>query len=73
VSALPGDYVRGSAKQFERSTTPENARLTQSVCRFCRRIVGATARRKLLLKVEQTHICPEKPESPARKPRPLLV
>lgn len=65
--------MRGLAKQFERSATPENARLTQSICRFCRRIVGATARRKLLLKVEQTHICPEKPEAAARKPRPLPV
>jgi hypothetical protein len=65
--------MRGSAKQFERSATPENARLTQSVCRFCRRIVGATARRKLLLKVEQTHICPEKPESITRHHRPLPV
>jgi hypothetical protein len=65
--------MRGSAKQFERSATPENARLTQSVCRFCRRIVGATSRRKLLLKVEQTHICPEKPESSSCTRRQLPV
>ena len=65
--------MRVPAKQFERSATPENARLTQSICRFCRRIVGATARRKLLLKVEQTHICPEKPEASAHKPRQLPV
>ena len=49
------------SKQFERSTTPENALLTQSVCRYCKRIVGATWQRKLLLKVEKNHICPEKP------------
>jgi hypothetical protein len=61
--------MRESAKQFERSTTPENARLIQSVCRFCRRIVGATARRNLLLKVEKTHICPEKPQ-PVRRTLP---
>lgn len=65
--------MRGSAKQFERSATPENSRLTQSVCTFCRRIVGATARRSLLQKVEQTHICPEKPLSPPRVRKPLPV
>ena len=73
VGAARKTNMRVSAKQFERSATPENPRLTQSVCRFCRRIVGATARRKLLLKVEQTHICPEKPDTPTRKPKPLPV
>lgn len=61
-----------SGRQFERSTTPENARLTQSICRFCRRIVGATSQRKLLVKIEQTHICPEKPHAmPRHQARPV--
>lgn len=54
--------MRRSVKQFERSTTPENALLTQSICKFCRRIVAATARRKLLPRIEKSHICPEKPQ-----------
>jgi hypothetical protein len=54
-----------SARQFERSTTPENAQLIQSVCRYCRRIVAATSLRKLLHKIEQTHMCPEKEQSAA--------
>jgi hypothetical protein len=54
-------------KQFERSTTPENALLMQSVCRYCHRIVGATWKRSLLHKIEKNHICPEKPLRAARK------
>jgi hypothetical protein len=63
--------MRESAKQFERSTTPENSCLIQSVCRFCRRIVAATAQRNLLLKVEKTHICPEKPQPTVRRTLPV--
>jgi hypothetical protein len=62
--------MRQSPKQFERSTTPENALITQSICKYCRRIVGATSRRSLLLKVEQTHVCPEKPARRSRT-RPM--
>jgi len=62
-------YMGESHTQFERSITPENALLTQSFCRYCRRIVGAATRRKLLTKVEQSHICPEKPAVAARLKR----
>lgn len=61
--AATTNSMANSARQFERSPTPENTQLTQSVCRYCRRIVAATSRRKLLQKIEQTHICPEKPQA----------
>ena len=70
-SALRGQniYMVESHTQFERSITPENALLTQSICRYCRRIVAASTRRKLLTKVEQSHICPERPAGVARLKR----
>jgi hypothetical protein len=55
--------MANSARQFERSITPENTQLTQSICRYCHRIVAASARRKLLQRIEQTHMCPEKQQA----------
>jgi hypothetical protein len=67
-SALRGQniYMAEPHMQFERSITPENSLLTQSICRYCHRIVAAATRRKLLTKVEQSHVCPEKPTAATR-------